>query len=224
MVPDFGVQPCKVVMWGAGDQGRINRPLIEQNGGKIVAFIDDTQGLQIPLPSIPVFCGWDAFQPWLQRQNTGELGFVIAIGNPFGDVRISLHNRFVDAGLSPFSFADRTAYVSDGAVLGPGVQLMPQALVHVDAKVGKQCIINTGAIVEHDCVLGDGVEIAPGAILCGRVIVGNNTWICAGATVLPRIRIGANVIVGAGALVNCDVPDGSTIVGVPARPIKGEKS
>jgi serine acetyltransferase len=36
---------------------------------------------------------------------------------------------------------------------------------------------------------------------------------------LPRIRIGKDAIVGAGAVVISDVPDGVTVVGVPARPI-----
>ncbi len=52
--------------------------------------------------------------------------------------------------------------------------------------------------------------------------VGVNAWIGAGATVLPRITIGHDAIVGAGAVVTEDVPDGTTVVGVPARPA-GEK-
>jgi sugar O-acyltransferase (sialic acid O-acetyltransferase NeuD family) len=95
--------------------------------------------------------------------------------------------------------------------------VMPLACVHNEARIGRQCIVNTRALVEHDCVLEDGVEIGPAAVLCGRVFVGANTWIGAGATILPRLRIGANAIIGAGSVVASDIPDGAVAVGVPAR-------
>jgi acetyltransferase-like isoleucine patch superfamily enzyme len=39
-----------------------------------------------------------------------------------------------------------------------------------------------------------------------------------GVSVVPGVRIGAGATVGAGAVVISDVPDGETVVGVPARP------
>jgi len=207
------------VMWGAGSQARVNRPILEDMGCSVVALIDNTPGLESPFEGTPIFQGWETFLPWLRDWKSGPLGFVVAIGNPHGDVRQRLHRELCDYGLIPVSFTHPSAVISESAVIEDGVQIMPQAVVHVDARIGKQCIINTGASVDHDCVLADGVEIAPGAVLCGEVVVGENTWVCAGATVLPRIRIGANVIVGAGSMVNYDVADGVTVVGVPARPI-----
>ena len=97
---------------------------------------------------------------------------------------------------------------------------MAMAVVHNEAEIGMQCILNTRALIEHDCRLMEGVEIAPGAVLCGRVTVGRNTWIGANATIAPRIRIGSNSIVGAGAVVIADVPDNVVMAGVPARLIR----
>ena len=96
---------------------------------------------------------------------------------------------------------------------------MAGAIVNPEARLGRQCIINTKASVDHECVLDDGVELAPGATLCGIVHLGINAWVCTGATVLPRINIGADAIVGAGAVVIRDVPTGVTVVGVPAKRI-----
>ena len=54
----------------------------------------------------------------------------------------------------------------------------------------------------------------------GRPTIGDNVKIMTGATVFGPIRIGNNVTIGAGAVVFKDVPDGSTIVGNPARIVK----
>jgi acetyltransferase-like isoleucine patch superfamily enzyme len=88
--------------------------------------------------------------------------------------------------------------------------------------LGLGCIINTGATFYHDCVLGDGVHICPGVHLAGDVQVGELSWLGIGCTVRQGIRIGAGVTVGAGAVVIDDVPDGQTVVGVPARPLKNK--
>lgn len=206
-------------MWGAADQARVNRPILESLGVTIAALVDDTPGLASPFEGIPLLRGGDGLAAWLETQDASALGFVIAIGNPYGHVRSALHQKLVGAGLTPVSFADPSALVCRTANLGEGLQVMPLAIIHNDADVGRQCLVNTRALVEHDCVLEPGVEIGPGAVLCGRVHVGENSWVGAGATIRPRIRIGKNTIVGAGAVVVADVPDGVIAVGVPAKPL-----
>ena len=206
-------------MWGAADQARVNRPILEDSGCEIVALVDDTPGLVSPFEGVRLLHGWDGFCNWLRGEDISQLGFVIAIGNPYGHIRCALHDRMIGAGLRPVSFADSTALIRNNAVLGEGLQVMAQAVIHNEARIDRQCIVNTKALVEHDCVLEPGVEIGPGAILCGRVHVGANTWIGAGATIRPRIRVGNNSIIGAGAVVVSDIPDGVVAVGVPAKPL-----
>ncbi len=48
-------------------------------------------------------------------------------------------------------------------------------------------------------------------------VLGNNVFIGAGARVLGGIRVGNDSIIGANAVVIDEVPDGATVVGIPAR-------
>lgn len=212
--------PPKVILWGGTGQAKVTRPIIEYYGARVVAVFDDTPNLSAPFPDVDIYRGWEGFQTWIKGQDRKEIGFCIAIGNPHGRVRLNFHDRLVAEGLQPVTIAHPTAWIADNAIIGLGTQILAGAIVEAEVRIGRQCIINTKAVVDHESILEDGAELAPGATLCGLVHVGVNGWVCAGATVLPRKKIGADAIVGAGAVVNRDVPDGVTVVGVPAKPLK----
>jgi acetyltransferase EpsM len=111
-----------------------------------------------------------------------------------------------------------SARVAPGAVLGPGTLVCAGAIVNPGADIGAHVIVNTGAIVEHDCRLGDFVHAAPGAVLGGGVAVGEGTFLGLGCRLRDHVQIGSQVTVGMGAVVIGSVPDGTTVVGIPARP------
>lgn len=135
-------------------------------------------------------------------------------------VRRAVSARCVEAGLGLATVVAPTAQVGRTAQVGAGSILLHRAVLGARARVGVGSIINTGATVDHDCVVGDYVHIAPGVNLAGTVVVGDDAMIGIGASVVPGVRIGARATVGAGAVVLQDVPDGQTVVGVPAQELK----
>lgn len=131
--------------------------------------------------------------------------------------RRQLYEKVSEAGFDIVSAIHAAAIVSASATIGLGPTIMAGAVINAGALIGNNVIVNTGAIVEHDCLIGDHTHIATGARLAGGVHVGPGAHIGLGALVRQEIRIGAGAIVGAGAVVVKDVPEGTTVIGVPAK-------
>jgi carbonic anhydrase/acetyltransferase-like protein (isoleucine patch superfamily) len=91
--------------------------------------------------------------------------------------------------------------------------------------VGERSNIQDGSVLHTDpgleLVVGTGVTIGHKVMLHGCTI-GNDSLIGIGSTVLNGARIGKQSIVGANSLVteNKEFPDGSLIMGSPARVVR----
>lgn len=114
-----------------------------------------------------------------------------------------------------------SAQVSKTATIAPGAYVGAGAIVNGRARIGAHAILNTGAIVEHDCIVGDNVHLAPRSVLGGGVRIGNDTLVGIGATVLPMVSIGSKCVISGGGAAAHDIPDRTTAIGVPARPVRG---
>jgi UDP-perosamine 4-acetyltransferase len=143
------------------------------------------------------------------------LSLVLALGNL--ELRDRILARWPSSALVAPAIIHPSAEVSPTASIAPGVFIGPRAIVHTLAHAHAHAILNSGCIVEHECLVGENSHIAPGAVLGGRVRLGRATLIGLGSRVLPNLRIGDRCVVGAGGVVIGDVPDATTLVGVPAR-------
>lgn len=209
-----------IVFWGATGHARVLRELVAREGYRLVALFDNDRGMRSPFDDVPLYHGKQGFAAWHAALREKDIACLSAIGGARGSDRIALQELMAGAGLKPIVAVHRTAFVADTAKLGSGSQVLAQAAICADARIGAACIVNTNASVDHECQLDDGVHIAPGATLAGCVVVGRFSLVGAGAAVLPRVRIGTNVIVGAGSVVTRDIPDNMVVYGAPARKIR----
>ena len=107
--------------------------------------------------------------------------------------------------------------IAPDAVIEPGCMICAGAVVGTGARIGAHTILNTGCTVDHDCVVGPLCHVAPGANLAGTVTLGRGVFVGIGACVIQGRTLGDWATAGAGAAVIRDVPEGATVVGVPAR-------
>ncbi|MGD1917512.1 MAG: serine O-acetyltransferase [Pleurocapsa sp.] len=99
--------------------------------------------------------------------------------------------------------------------------------IHPGATIGKGVFIDhgMGVVIGETAIVGDYCLIYQNVTLGGtgkqtgkrHPTLGENVVVGSGAKVLGNIIIGNDVRVGAGSIVLIDVPDNSTVVGVPGR-------
>lgn len=130
--------------------------------------------------------------------------------------------------MAPSAFVARGAVVVGDVAVGEQASIWFSAVIRGDTesiRVGDRANIQDGAVVHADpgfpTVIGDDVTVGHRAIVHGCT-VGDGTLIGMGATILNGARIGRGCIVGANALVKegAEFPDGSLIVGMPAKSVR----
>jgi len=126
------------------------------------------------------------------------------------------------------------AWVADSAQVMGHVELAEDASVWFGAvlrgdtevlRVGRNSNIQDGTVVHADIgfpvTIGENVTVGHQVMLHGCT-VGDNSLIGIKAVVLNGAKIGRNCLVGAGALVTegKEFPDGSLIIGTPAKAVR----
>lgn len=150
-----------------------------------------------------------------------DLDAAYALGVGDGGRRSALDATLTAWGRQPCSLVHPLASVGTDVTLGPGAMLAAGARVTTHVVTGRHVHLNVNASLSHDCTAGDHVTLNPGAVVAGTVQLGAGCTIGAGAVVRQGLSIGAGATVGAGAAVVADVAPGTTVVGVPARPLDG---
>ncbi|WP_375259753.1 gamma carbonic anhydrase family protein [Citreimonas sp.] len=120
------------------------------------------------------------------------------------------------------------AHVIGKVTLGEGASVWFGATLRGDNEpmtVGAGTNLQENVVCHSDpgfpLVIGAGCTVGHKAMLHGCTI-GDNTLIGMGATVLNGAKVGRDCLIGAGALVTegKEIPDGSLVMGVPAKVVR----
>lgn len=157
-------------------------------------------------------------------RGTDDMGLVEVFCAFVGD---DLYSRQVEieayekSGFSVKGVIARSAIISKSSIVDESTQVFEGSYVGPGAKIGRHCVVNTGATIEHDCIIGSFSHISVRAIVLGSVQIGSHVYVGGGAVILPGVKIGDGAVIGAGAVVTKDVAALSKVIGSPAKPISG---
>ncbi|HBJ86405.1 MAG TPA: gamma carbonic anhydrase family protein [Verrucomicrobiales bacterium] len=139
--------------------------------------------------------------------------------------------------LKKFLLPESKPFVADDVFIAPGAVVLGAVELHAGSSVwygavlrgdinrivvGAQSNVQDGSVLhvsdDHACILGERVVVGHRAVV-HACTVGDEVLVGMGAIILDGAQIGPRSIIAAGALVtkNMVVPEGSLVVGSPAR-------
>lgn len=167
-----------------------------------------------------VLKSWEELEIHFQKKSNN---FVLGVGG--GNTRKLLAEKAILKGGEFCSIISNHSLIGEfGNTIGKGVGILSHAIITGDTNIGEGTLINKAVIISHDAKIGCYCEISPAAKILGRTIIGDRSEIGANATILPDVIIGSDCKVGAGAVVTNNVPNGLTVVGIPAKPLLQKNS
>lgn len=154
------------------------------------------------------------------------------------DVVIGPHTRIQNAkigdkvNITQSTILDST--IHEKVKVGPFAYIRPGNEIHAEAKIGdfvelKKSTIGKGSKVPHlsyvgDAQVGENCNIGAGTITANydgenkhKTKLGNGVFIGSNSTLVAPVELKDGASTGAGSVVTKDVPNDTTVVGVPAR-------
>lgn len=188
-----------------------------KNEWEIVGYLDDSRfGKTDSYMGYPIVGNEDSVMGYVED----ECYFFNNVASSADNIetvanKLSAH----DAKICTLIFPEPPDVDLDTITVGEGSILSPQVIIGAKVQFGRFNVVRQQAIVSHESEIGDFCFVGPNATILGSVKIGKKTFIGAKALIREGVTIGENCIIGMGAVVTKSVPDNTTVIGNPAKPI-----
>ncbi len=202
------------MLFGAGEHASVIADIARSAGHELVGLVDENPA-KPGIEGVPLYP--DA--RLAARQHAGA-AWCVSIGDNYtrATVVARLMNLLPDARFT--ALIHRSATIASGVEIGDGTVVMAGAIINPGTRIGRHCIVNTGACLDHDNLLEDYASVAPGVTTGGKVSIGFGTAVCIGACIQHGVSIGKRTVIGAGSVVLSDIPEASVAYGTPCRVVR----
>ncbi len=148
-----------------------------------------------------------------------------------------------DTIIYPHSIIEGKVKIGRACQIGPFAHLRPDTILKDAVQIGNfvevvRSKVGSGSKIKHHSYIGDAtigkeVNIGAGTITANydgkkknHTFIGDKAFIGVGTILIAPVKIGKKAVTGAGSVVtrNKDVPQGATVVGVPAKILKKKKT
>jgi sugar O-acyltransferase (sialic acid O-acetyltransferase NeuD family) len=161
----------------------------------------------------PILGGFDWF-----GEHKDDVQAICGVGT--SELRMGLVKRAQEMGVHFCSVVHPNAILTRWVTIGEGTVITAGCILTNQIQIGNHVHINLDCTLGHDVVIEDFVTLAPGVHVSGNVTLREGCYIGTGSNIIEKREIGAWSIVGAGSTVITDVPQNTTVVGVPGRVIQ----
>ncbi|WP_040372341.1 acetyltransferase, partial [Peribacillus psychrosaccharolyticus] len=133
----------KLLIIGASGHGKVVADIaLKMNKWKSVAFLDDNENIESTM-GIEVIGKSSEAVKYLKNSD-----IFVGVGN--NNIREKIQRKLEAEGASIPIIIHPTSVIGNQVELSSGIVVMAGAVINCCSKIGKGCIINTGATIDHD--------------------------------------------------------------------------
>lgn len=144
----------------------------------------------------------------------------VVIGIAFPAIKQTIIERLsVNTTIRYPSLIHRHAWISREVSVGKGCIIYPGTTINFGSQIDEFVVLNANCSLGHHTHVGAYSSLAPGVNTGGHTTFEEGVDVAIGVSTIPDIVIGANSIIREQSVITGDVEPGSTVAGVPARPL-----